>query len=45
MGKPMAKNLLKAGYALYVYDIVKAAVDELEAAGATPCATIREING
>lgn len=43
MGKPMAKNLLKAGYALYVYDIVKAAVDELAAAGATPCATIREI--
>ncbi|NLN46424.1 MAG: 2-hydroxy-3-oxopropionate reductase [Clostridiaceae bacterium] len=43
MGKPMAKNLLKAGYALYVYDIVKAAVDELAAAGAIPCATIREI--
>lgn len=34
MGKPMAKNLLKAGYSLVVYDIVKAAVDELTAAGA-----------
>ncbi len=43
MGKPMAKNLLKAGYTLYVYDIVKAAVDELAASGATSCATIREI--
>jgi 2-hydroxy-3-oxopropionate reductase len=34
MGKPMAKNLLKAGYALKVFDIVKAAVDEVAAAGA-----------
>ncbi len=34
MGKPMAKNLLKAGYSLVVYDIVKAAADELTAAGA-----------
>ncbi len=34
MGKPMAKNLLKAGYPLIVYDIVKEAVDELVAAGA-----------
>lgn len=34
MGKPMAKNLLKAGYPLVVYDIVKEAVDELTAAGA-----------
>lgn len=34
MGKPMAKNLLKAGYSLIVYDIVKAAVDELTSAGA-----------
>jgi 2-hydroxy-3-oxopropionate reductase len=34
MGKPMAKNMLKAGYSLVVYDIVKAAVDELTQAGA-----------
>lgn len=34
MGRPMAKNLLKAGYSLVVYDIVKAAVDELTQAGA-----------
>lgn len=34
MGKPMAKNLLKAGYQLTVYDVVSAAVDEMVAAGA-----------
>lgn len=34
MGKPMAKNLLKAKYDLVVYDIVKAAQDEVVAAGA-----------
>ncbi len=35
MGKPMSKNLLKAGYTLVVHDVVKAAVDEVVAAGAT----------
>jgi 2-hydroxy-3-oxopropionate reductase len=34
MGKPMSKNLLKAGYPLVVYDIVAAAVDEVVQAGA-----------
>ncbi len=34
MGKPMAKNLLKAGYELYVMDRVQAPVDEVIAAGA-----------
>ena len=34
MGKPMAKNLMKAGYKLRVYDIVKSAVEELVSAGA-----------
>ena len=34
MGKPMAKNLLKAGYDLTVSDLNKAAVDEVVAAGA-----------
>jgi 2-hydroxy-3-oxopropionate reductase len=29
MGKPMAKNLLKAGYNLTVFDIVKSNIDEL----------------
>ena len=34
MGKPMALNLLKAGYSLKVYDIVAPAVNEVVAAGA-----------
>jgi 2-hydroxy-3-oxopropionate reductase len=34
MGKPMAKNLLKAGHKLVVYDIVPAGADEVVAAGA-----------
>ncbi|MDK2800989.1 MAG: hypothetical protein PWP27_2544 [Clostridiales bacterium] len=34
MGKPMAKNLLKAGYSLKVYDVNQEAVKEVVAAGA-----------
>ncbi len=34
MGKPMAKNLLKAGYSLTVYDIVGEPVEELVTEGA-----------
>jgi 2-hydroxy-3-oxopropionate reductase len=34
MGKPMAKNLIKAGYDLKVHDIFDAAVEEVVAAGA-----------
>jgi len=34
MGAPMAKNLLKAGHKLHVYDIVEEKVDELVQAGA-----------
>ena len=34
MGKPMAKNLLKAGYELVVYDINQDAVNEVVAADA-----------
>ena len=35
MGRPMTRNLLKAGHQVVVYDIVESAVAELEAAGAT----------
>ncbi|WP_099203800.1 2-hydroxy-3-oxopropionate reductase [Scatolibacter rhodanostii] len=43
MGKPMAKNILKAGYSsLFVSDLNKSNVDELVAAGATS-ATNKEI--
>ena len=34
MGKPMAKNLLKAGYDLVAFDVVKPNLDEVVAAGA-----------
>ncbi|MCL4439933.1 MAG: 2-hydroxy-3-oxopropionate reductase [Firmicutes bacterium] len=39
MGKPMCKNLLKAGYQLFVYDIVQASVDDLVLAGAKACSS------
>jgi 2-hydroxy-3-oxopropionate reductase len=34
MGKPMAKNLMKAGHEVKVFDLVKANVDDVVAAGA-----------
>ncbi|MGA2547340.1 MAG: 2-hydroxy-3-oxopropionate reductase [Rectinemataceae bacterium] len=34
MGKPMAKNLLKAGYKLVAYDVVQPSLKEVVAAGA-----------
>lgn len=43
MGKPMAKNLLKAGYSLCVYDIVASNIDVLEKCGARPCKCIRDV--
>jgi 2-hydroxy-3-oxopropionate reductase len=43
MGKPMAKNLVKAGYSLVVYDIVDAAVKELTDAGAESAGSSAEV--
>jgi 2-hydroxy-3-oxopropionate reductase len=43
MGKPMAKNLLKAGYQLVVYDINLEPVKELVAAGAEAGSSPRDI--
>ena len=34
MGRPMAKNLLKAGHSVTVYDIMPAGMDDVVAAGA-----------
>jgi 2-hydroxy-3-oxopropionate reductase len=42
MGRPMARNLLAAGHAVVVHDVVPAAVEELVAAGATAAASARE---
>ncbi len=43
MGKPMAKNLLKAGYDLVVYDVMADAVKELGDAGAQKADSIAEV--
>ena len=42
MGKPMSRNLLKAGHELTVYDIVPASVAEIGGAGAKTAASCRE---
>lgn len=42
MGKPMCKNLLKAGHNCRVYDIVKASVEELQGCGAVGCKSAQE---
>ncbi len=43
MGKPMCKNLLKAGYELVVYNRSSPSVDELAAAGAEQAGSPREV--
>jgi len=45
MGKPMAGHLLKAGHKVYVYDIVPAAIAELEQQGAIACTSSKEVAG
>jgi 2-hydroxy-3-oxopropionate reductase len=43
MGRPMSKNLMKAGYSLLVYDVVKDAVEDVVKAGATAAGSCREV--
>ena len=43
MGKPMAKNLLKAGFPLVVHNRTRAKVDELVREGATAASSPKEI--
>lgn len=43
MGKPMSKNLLKAGHKVICYDRAKGAMDEVAAAGGTPVASVAEV--
>jgi 2-hydroxy-3-oxopropionate reductase len=43
MGNPMAKNLLKAGYSLTVYDIVPEKIDDLVAAGASAGSSSKDV--
>jgi 2-hydroxy-3-oxopropionate reductase len=42
MGRPMAKNLLKAGYPLAVFDLNKDAMEDLVKAGALAACTCKE---
>jgi 3-hydroxyisobutyrate dehydrogenase len=42
MGAPMARNLIKAGHALRVFDIVKANVDALTGAGAIAATSAKD---
>lgn len=43
MGKPMAKNLVKAGYQLTVYDFNESSVEELVTLGANRAASGKEV--
>ena len=43
MGKPMAKNLINAGYESAVYDLMEDAVKDVAACGAKACHSIKEV--
>ena len=43
MGRPMVRNLMKAGYSLTVYDIVGSAVEEMVTEGAAAASSAREV--
>ncbi|MEC9308407.1 MAG: 2-hydroxy-3-oxopropionate reductase [Chloroflexota bacterium] len=43
MGRPMVRNLMKAGYSVTVYDIVSEAVEELASEGAIPASSSDEV--
>src|SRR5436309_11422269 len=42
MGRPMSRNLLKAGHELTVYDVVPAGIAEIVGAGAAAAASCRD---
>ena len=43
MGRPMARNLIKAGYSLTVYDVVATSVEELATDGAKAASSSAEV--
>jgi 2-hydroxy-3-oxopropionate reductase len=45
MGKPMARNLMRAGYPLTVHNRSRQAIDELAGEGATPADTPKAVAG
>lgn len=45
MGKPLSRNLLKAGYSLVVYDLRPEPVADLKSAGAVPAGSCSDVAG
>ncbi len=45
MGKPMAKNLLKAGFPIVAYDLNKDAIEDVVKAGALAASSSKEVAG
>ncbi len=43
MGKPMVRNLIKAGYSLIVYDVVGTAMEEVAGDGAKTASSAKEV--
>ncbi len=43
MGKPMARNMMKAGYSLTVYDVVGSAIEETVGDGAKGASSAKEV--
>ena len=43
MGRPMARNLMKADYSLTVYDMVATSMEEVVTDGASPASSAREV--
>ena len=43
MGKPMVRNLIKAGYSLTVYDVVGTSIEEVATDGARPASSSKEV--
>ncbi|MCJ7493768.1 MAG: NAD(P)-binding domain-containing protein, partial [Deltaproteobacteria bacterium] len=43
MGKPMALNLIKKGFALWIYDLVEEKMKPLISQGARACGSSREV--
>ena len=43
MGRPMAKNLIDAGYSVTVYDISATSIEELATYGASPASSAKEV--
>jgi 2-hydroxy-3-oxopropionate reductase len=43
MGKPMARNLMKAGHSLTVYDVVGSSVEEIATDGASAASSSKEV--